>query len=152
MSMTSPMPKQIDGASAAAIKKSRRKPVKFDQNGKPQQQKPRPLIVQAGLVDPPSKKKPKAKPAAKPASKKTKAKTAKPKAKAKETMVAEILRLASRPSGVSREELNEATGWKGAPWKWLFSNPKKNGFCDRHGYRLKIIEAEDGVRYRVTKR
>jgi hypothetical protein len=34
----------------------------------------------------------------------------------------------------------------------LFANPKKTGFCDRHAYRLKIIEAEDGVRYRVTKR
>lgn len=48
-------------------------------------------------------------------------------------MVVEILKLASRPNGVSPRELNTLTTWKGAPWKWLFSNPKGNGYCDRWG-------------------
>jgi hypothetical protein len=37
MTMTSPAPKQIDGATAAAIKKNRKPVRKFDTNGKPQQ-------------------------------------------------------------------------------------------------------------------
>lgn len=84
------------------------------------------------------------------------AKTAKstaPKApKAPRGNVVEILKLSCRPSGVSREELNDLTKWKGAPWKWLFKNPKKTGYCDRWGYSLKITEGKDGeVRYHTTK-
>jgi hypothetical protein len=67
--------------------------------------------------------------------------------------VADILKLASRPKGVSREELNALTKWKGAPWKWLFKNPKGNGYCDRWGYHLRIAEDKDGeTRYCVTMR
>ncbi len=46
-------------------------------------------------------------------------------------MVVEILKLASRAKGASPAELNALTKWKGAPWKWLFATPKKNGYCDR---------------------
>jgi len=64
-----------------------------------------------------------------------------------------VLRLASRRNGASREELNELTEWKGAPWRWLFANKNKTGYCDRRGLRLKVIEGRDGeVRYRVVKR
>jgi hypothetical protein len=35
----------------------------------------------------------------------------------------------------------------------LFKNPKGTGYCDRHGYTLRIEEGKDGeVRYCVTKR
>lgn len=66
-------------------------------------------------------------------------------------MVVEILKLASRPSGVSPAELNQLTTWKGAPWKWLFSNPKGTGYCDRWGYAFTVLKTEDGVRYHVAK-
>jgi hypothetical protein len=75
-----------------------------------------------------------------------------PKTKAPRGMVVEILKLASRPKGVSPAELNELTKWKGAPWKWLFSNPKNNGYCDRWGYKLTVLSADDGVRYQVVKK
>jgi hypothetical protein len=68
-------------------------------------------------------------------------------------MVAEILKAASRVKGASRAELNDLTKWKGAPWKWLFKNPKKNGYCDRHGYKFEILEGKDGeTRYKVEKK
>lgn len=68
-------------------------------------------------------------------------------------MVVEILKLASRTNGASREELNNLTEWKGAPWKWLFKNPKNNGYCDRWGYKLAILEGKNGeTRYKVEKK
>jgi hypothetical protein len=74
--------------------------------------------------------------------------TAKPTGK-----VARILKMASRPNGASRAELNKLTGWRGAPWKWLFKNPKGTGYCDRWGYTLRVTEGKDGeVRYRVEKK
>jgi hypothetical protein len=74
------------------------------------------------------------------------------KAKGPRGMVVEILKLASRAKGVSPAELNELTTWKGAPWRWLFSNPKKNGYCDRWGYSFEVVKIEDrGVRYHVAK-
>ncbi|HEY5378173.1 MAG TPA: hypothetical protein VIJ78_01385 [Pseudolabrys sp.] len=42
-------------------------------------------------------------------------------------MVVKILAAASRKQGVSPAELNKLTGCAGAPWKWLFKNPKRNG-------------------------
>jgi hypothetical protein len=74
--------------------------------------------------------------------------------KAKPTgKVARILKLASRPHGASRAELNKLTGWRRAPWRWLFSNKHGTGYCDRHGYVLRVVEGKDGeTRYRVTKR
>jgi len=90
---------------------------------------------------------PKAKPA-KPESGKAN-EQAKPKAP--KGRVAEILKLASRPKGASPAELNELTSWKGAPWKWLLQNPKQNGYCDRWGYRLAVLQTDQGVRYHVTK-
>jgi hypothetical protein len=106
--------------------------------------------------------KPAAKPAAKHADKRAKpAKAKQPAAKAKRAadaakqprgMVVEILKLASRTKGVSPAELNELTTWKGAPWKWLFSNPKKNGYCDRWGYKFEAVNGDEGVRYFVIKR
>jgi hypothetical protein len=64
-----------------------------------------------------------------------------------------VLRLASRRNGASRAELIDLTGWIGCPWKWAFKNPRKTGWCDRRGLRLKVIEGKDGeTRYRVTRR
>jgi hypothetical protein len=95
----------------------------------------------------------KAKAAAKLAKAKAAAKPAKPtEAKAPRGMVVEILKLASRAKGVSPAELNELTKWKGAPWKWLFANPKKSGYCDRWGYKLTVLSTDDGVRYQVVKK
>ena len=54
-------------------------------------------------------------------------------------MAVEILKLASRAKG------------KGAPWKWIFSNPKGTGYCDRWGYKFKVLD-EDGTRYHVVKK
>ena len=130
--ITSPVAKKVDAATAAAIAKSRKRVRHFDTKGKEQ----------------PSKStKPKAK------VKKTKAaKTAK-RGDGPSGKVVDILKLASRPNGASREELNDLTGWSGAPWKWLFSNKRNTGYCDRHGYRLKVIEGKSGeTRYAVTKR
>jgi hypothetical protein len=124
--------KKVDAATATAIAKSRKRVRKFDAKGKEQ----------------PSKStKPKAK------AKKTKAaKTAK-RGDGPSGKVVDILKLASRPNGASREELNTLTEWSGAPWKWLFKNPKGTGYCDRHGYTLRTIEGKDGeVRYCTTKR
>jgi hypothetical protein len=118
---TSPAPKQVDAAMAAAIKKTRKPVRKFDKNGKPKAAK---------------------------AMKKAKAHGNGPSG-----FVADIVKLASRPSGVSRAELIALTKWHGAPWKWLFKNPKGTGYCDRWGYTLRIAEGKDGeVRYCTTKR
>jgi hypothetical protein len=76
----------------------------------------------------------------------------KPTKKAPRGMVVEILKLASRPKGVSPAELNNLTNWTGAPWKWLFSNPKKTGYCDRWGYKFTVVKTDDGVRYQAVKR
>jgi hypothetical protein len=68
-------------------------------------------------------------------------------------MTAKILSLASRPNGASRKELIDATGWKQQAWRWGFENKHGTGWCQRHGYTLKVIERKDGVvAYRVTKR
>jgi hypothetical protein len=83
------------------------------------------------------KGKPKAKTKAKAAT------TAKPKADRKPRgRVAEFVKLASRKHGVSPAELNEVTRWKGAPWRWLFSNPKRNGYCDRWNYSFKVAQID----------
>lgn len=73
--------------------------------------------------------------------------------------VVDILKLASRENGVSPAELNKLTEWTGAPWKWLFQNPKKTGYCDRWGYKFEVFEIEpkDGkgraeTRYKTTKK
>jgi len=84
---------------------------------------------------------------------KAKAKTAKPAAKAERKprgMVVKILALASRKGGVSPAELNKLTKWTGAPWKWLFSNPKGNGYADRWGYKFKVAQVDGETRYCVT--
>lgn len=65
-------------------------------------------------------------------------------------MVLKILALTSRKDGVSPAELNKLTKWKGAPWKWLFSNPKKNGYADRWGYTFRVTKSAEGeTRYSV---
>jgi hypothetical protein len=43
-------------------------------------------------------------------------------------------------------ELNALTKWKSAPWKWLFSNPKGTGYCDRWGYKFKMLSDKDAPR------
>jgi hypothetical protein len=51
---------------------------------------------------------------------------------------------------VSPAELNKTTNWKGAPWKWLFANPKKNGYCDRWYYSFKVAQIDGETRYCAT--
>jgi hypothetical protein len=68
------------------------------------------------------------------------------KTKAPRGMVVNILKHASRPKGVTPDELNTLTKWKGAPWKWLFSNPKKNGYCDRWYYKLTVLNPDKDTR------
>jgi hypothetical protein len=119
--------------------------------------------AEAELAEP---AKPKAKAKAKPAKQakpngkaKAKVKGAKAKAEPKTTrgkhpsgMVEAILKLASRAKGVSPAELNELTKWKGAPWKWLFKNPKGNGYCDRWGYSFEVLHDDNGTHYKVAKK
>ena len=66
-------------------------------------------------------------------------------------MVAKIIELATRPEGVTRAELNETTNWKGAPWKWLFQNPKRTGYADRWGYSLEVMKRGQSVAYKLTR-
>lgn len=90
-------------------------------------------------VEPKAKKAPAKKADKAPDSKKAdKAPTSKkadkePKAaKAKgDTMAERCLELAMRNEGVTPAELNDLTKWKGAPWKWLFTNPKGTGWVDK---------------------
>lgn len=64
-----------------------------------------------------------------------------------------IGKLASRPNGASRAELIELSGWKAQAWKWYFINSKDNGFCQKFGYKLDVIEGKDGeTRYKITKK
>lgn len=67
-------------------------------------------------------------------------------------MVVKILALASRKQGATPEELNKLTEWKGAPWKWLFSNPKKTGYCDRWAYTFFVEKDDKGTHYCVEKK
>ncbi len=96
-----------------------------------------------------------------------KAKSAKPtksgkpradrKASGPSGLVADCLKLAARSRGdrrlgVDATELNETTKWTGAPWKWLFHNPKNTGWCQRWGYDLTVFTGADGEkRYFVEK-
>jgi hypothetical protein len=100
-------------------------------------------------ADKPKPTKPaKAKKPAKPAKK---APPARPAGEGPSGMVAEILKLASRKSGITPAELNELTSWQKAPWKWLFQNPKGTGFCDRWSYKLNVVKDDAGTHYHVTK-
>jgi len=83
-----------------------------------------------------------------------KAKATTATAKGPRGMVVEILKLASRANGVAPHELNELTKWKGAPWRWLFSNPKKTGYCDRWGYKFTVLTEDDAcaVPYNVVRK
>lgn len=78
---------------------------------------------------------------------------AEPKARkeAPSGMRAKIIELALRPEGVTPAELNELTEWKGAPWKWLFSNPKGTGFADRWGYKLSVVKNGRSASYRLER-
>lgn len=68
-------------------------------------------------------------------------------------MAEKIGKLASRPQGASRAELIELSGWSAQAWKWYFVNSKDNGFCQRFGYKLDVIEGKDGeTRYKITKK
>jgi hypothetical protein len=85
--------------------------------------------------------------------KSAKSKTSKPKGDGQpEGKSAECIRLALRKNGVTPAELNEFTGWKLAPWRWLYSNPKKTGWADRFGYKLEVIKDGRLVHYRLTPR
>ena len=73
--------------------------------------------------------------------------------KAPKGMVVQILTLAGRVEGVTPAELNALTNWKGAPWRWLFSNWQGTGYCDRWGYNLEIIKGEGRkVSYRISRK
>ena len=63
-----------------------------------------------------------------------------------------VVALASRPEGVTRPELIEATGWSKAPWKWLFSNPQGTGICDRYNLPFRCEEVGRHSRYFVGDR
>jgi len=118
----------------------------------------------AAMSDPPRMKSPakaetpaakKQESAMKTSTKKTTAKvtkTAKPVA-APRGMAIDIGKLASRPNGASRAELIKLTGWKQQAWKWYFVNSNDNGFCQKFGYKLDVIEGKDGeTRYRISKK
>lgn len=72
------------------------------------------------------------------------------KADAPTGMTAKVVELAARPNGATRAELNELTQWKGAPWKWFFSNPKGTGVCDRFGYGFEVRKEGRTAHYHVT--
>jgi hypothetical protein len=93
----------------------------------------------------------KKKPAAKKATaKKATAKVAKPKSDKPVGMTGELVKLALREKGVTPAQLNEHSEWKGAPWKWFFSNPKKTGVADRFGYKLRVEREGRAVTYFLT--
>ena len=94
----------------------------------------------------------KAKAVKKPAAKKVAAKKAATKRDGDKPsgMTAELVKLALRASGVTPAQLNEHSKWKGAPWKWFFSNPKKTGVADRFGYKLKVERDGRAVTYFLT--
>ena len=123
-------------------------PAKTNGSGKPAM-KAKPEVTKEQKTMPKIAKTPKAAKAAKPAKATKPAKTngdRKPSG-----MVIKILAMASRKSGVTPAELNKLTTWKGAPWKWLFSNPKGNGYCDRWNYKFKVERGDDGeTRYFAT--
>jgi hypothetical protein len=62
-----------------------------------------------------------------------------------------IVDLCCRETGASPQELHEATGWTGAPWKWLLTNPKNTGLAQKYGYDF--VASKDGrnVRYMLVK-
>jgi len=64
--------------------------------------------------------------------------------------VREIVRLASRPEGATKAELEAASGWKNAGWPWMFFNPNTGkGIAPRYGFKLVKGErpaAEEGKR------
>ncbi len=64
----------------------------------------------------------------------------------------QIIDLCARETGASPTELNELTGWTGAPWKWLLHNPKQTGLAQKYGYDF--IASKDGrnVRYLLVKK
>ncbi|MCA1419476.1 hypothetical protein [Bradyrhizobium sp. BRP23] len=119
-------------------------------------------VTKAKASKKPAAKKAAAKKVAKKATKKvaaakkvTASKTAAPKREGADQpsgMTAELVKLALRPSGVTPAELNEHSKWKGAPWKWFFSNPKKTGVADRFGYKLKVERNGRAVTYFLTEK
>ena len=69
------------------------------------------------------------------------------------SMAEKIGKLASRPQGASRAELIKLTKWEKQAWKWYFVSSKGNGFCQRHGYKLKVIERDGGeVAYHIVRK
>lgn len=64
--------------------------------------------------------------------------------------VAECITLALRPQGVTAKELNELTGWNGAPWRWNFSNPKNTGWAQKHGYDFEAKKENGVTTYHLT--
>jgi hypothetical protein len=155
--VTSPAPKNVDAVTAAAIASNGKLPTVIPPKGAKRAMKKAPQWFDGASKKTPPKPTKSAKPAktAKPGKKKAKATKQKKATRGDgpRGMVVDILKLASRSNGVSREELNTLTKWSGAPWKWLFKNPKGTGYCDRWGYTLRIAEGKDGeTRYCVTKR
>ena len=65
----------------------------------------------------------------------------------------QIIEACCRKGGATPAYLNDMTKWKKAPWKWLMSNPKGTGLCDRYGYTLTVGRNIDdkGAVYKMTK-
>lgn len=69
-----------------------------------------------------------------------------------------IVKLASRPQGATKHELEAATGWKNAGWPWMFFNKKTGkGIAPRFNMKFEVIErpaAKEGERsfkaYKLT--
>jgi hypothetical protein len=124
MSMTSPVPKQVDEATTKMVAKAVKQKAKAKAKAKPK-----------------AEAKPKRNP------------PVRPKADGPSGMSEKIGALASRAQGASRDELIKLSGWKQQAWRWFFTNSKGNGFCQRWGYALKVIEGKDGeVRYKIARK
>lgn len=66
------------------------------------------------------------------------------------TVTDAVIALAQRKQGATAAELNALTNWKGAPWKWLFSNSKKTGWCDKRNLKFKVLKRQGAKRTQVV--
>lgn len=79
------------------------------------------------------------------------AKKAAKSASDKATMTETLIKLAQRAKGVTPAELNETSQWKGAPWKWLFSNSKGTGWAQKRGLKFRVEKVDGVTTYFLSK-